>query len=99
MLRWRTGAFGCLVPLLVLTTILFALAAVRPTLAAELAGQRGGALIGYTSAMTLGGVNVLLALFALYLAWEAFRFGWRWADEVAVTCHGRCSGGAPFAAG
>jgi hypothetical protein len=89
LLRWRTGALGCLLPLVVAATLLFAIAAIRPTLAADLADERRGALIGLTSGISVAGVNVPLALLALYLAWETFRFGWRWADQIAMAATDR----------
>jgi hypothetical protein len=84
-LRWRTGALGCLLPVMVLATALFGLAALRPELVAEMADQRRGGWLAWTAAVTVAGVNLPVAAIALYLAWETFRFGWRWADQVAVT--------------
>ena len=75
---------GCLLPLLVSGVVLFGAAALSPDYAAELAAERRGALIGITQSVTLGGVNLPLAALALYLAFETFRFAWRWADEYAV---------------
>lgn len=83
-LRWRTGAIGCLFPLMVAATVLFGGAALRPSLAADLADERRGQLIAWTSELTMAGVNVPLALLACYLGWETFRFAWRWIDEIAV---------------
>ena len=83
--RWRTGLIGCLFPFLAMATLLFAVAAFRPELVAELATERRGGWLEWTSAVTVAGINLPLALLALYLAWETFRFGWRWADEVALT--------------
>lgn len=88
-LRWRTGAIGCLLPLLVLTTTLFAFAATRPSLAAELADERRGHLIAWTSSLSAAGINVPLALLALYLGWETIRLAWRWIDEIAVAATDR----------
>jgi hypothetical protein len=75
---------GCLMPLLLITCLLFGGAALKPSLAADLAESRSGSLVGLTTGMTMGGINIPLALFALYLGWELFRFGWRWADGIAV---------------
>lgn len=83
--RWRTGLIGWIFPLLVTTALLFGVAAFRPEMVAEAAAGRRGAMLAWTSAVTVAGVNLPLALFAFYLAWETFRFGWRWADEVALT--------------
>ena len=87
-LRWRTGMIGCLLPLMLLATILFGLAAFRPALVAELAGQRRGGWLIWTQSVSWAGVNLPVAALALYLAWQTFRFGWRWADRVAVTADG-----------
>jgi hypothetical protein len=84
-LRWRTGALGCLVPVMVAATALFVVAAIRPDLVADMAEHRRGGWLAWTSAVTFGGVNVPVAALALYLGWETFRVCWRWADEVAVT--------------
>ena len=83
-LRWRTRAIGCLLPLLAVATVLFGIAAFSPALFDELAGGRRGQWIEWTSAVTVAGVNLPLALLTLYLLWETFRSAWRWADEVAV---------------
>ena len=83
-LGWRTGAFGCLLPLFAAATAMFAVAALSTEHAAEMADGRGGALIRMSAAMSAGGVNLPLAALALYLAFETFRFAWRWADEDAV---------------
>lgn len=65
--------------------VLFGIAAFRPWLVDELANGRRGAWIEWTSAVTVAGVNLPLAVATLWLAWETFRSAWRWADEVAVT--------------
>ena len=65
--------------------MLFAAAAFRPALVAELVQQRRGALVEWSSAVTVAGINLPILLLALWLAWETVRFGWRWADEVALT--------------
>ena len=83
-LRWRLGPTGCLVPLFVLAAAMFGAAALNADYAAELAEGRRGALIGITRAVSVGGVNLPLAAVTLYLAFESFRFAWRWADEYAV---------------
>ncbi|PTQ12040.1 hypothetical protein CLG96_05535 [Sphingomonas oleivorans] len=83
-LRWRTGLIGFLLPIMGGGVVMFGIAAFKPSLAAELADGRRGAWISATSEMTFGGVNIPLALLALYFGWEFFRFGWRWADEFAV---------------
>lgn len=83
-LKWRSGLLGCLLPVLVFGAGLFGLAAIRPVLASELGDERRGAWIRITEAVSVGGVNLPLAALALYLAFEAFRFAWRWADEDAV---------------
>lgn len=85
ILRWRTGALGCLLPIMLLATMLFGVATVRPALSAELAEARGGALLRLGEEITLGGVNLLVALLTLYMAWTVVLFAWRWADEIAVT--------------
>ena len=83
-LDWATKKIGCLLPAFVAGTGLFGLAALSADYAAELADGRRGALIRMTRAVSLGGVNVPLALVALYFAFETLRFAWRWADEEAV---------------
>ena len=83
-LGWRTGAIGCLLPLFAGATAMFGLAALSADYAAELGDDRRGALIRMSAAVSAGGVNLPLAAFALYLAFETFRFAWRWADEDAV---------------
>lgn len=83
-LRWRNGLTGCLLPFLVGICLLFGFAAVDPSLATSLAEGRRGWWIRVTEGATLGGINVPLALVTLYLAWEALRLGWRWADEIAA---------------
>ena len=83
-LRWRSSAIGCLLPLMAGAIALFGLAALSPTYAGELAEGRRGALIGMTKAVSVGGVNLPLAAVALYMAFETFRYAWRWADEDAA---------------
>ena len=83
-LRWRTCVIGCLLPIMLIACLLFGIAAVKPSLAMELAESRRGGLIGLTTGMTFSGVNIPLVLFAIYLGWEVVRFAWRWADVIAV---------------
>jgi hypothetical protein len=83
-LKWRTGTFGCLLPLMAGGIALFGLAALMPGMADELGDERRGAWIGMTDALSIGGVHLPLAALALYFAFETFRFAWRWADEDAV---------------
>ncbi len=82
--RWRTGALGCVIPILIMATGLFATAAVRPSLAADLATERRGAWIALTQSVTVGGVNIPLALLALFLGYEIYRMARRWIDVDAV---------------
>lgn len=82
-LRWHRGV-GCLLPLIVFASVLFAIAAFSPALVEDLADGRRGDILRWTAAVTVAGVNVPVALAALWLGWETFRFGWRWADEFAV---------------
>jgi hypothetical protein len=84
VVRWRTGAIGCLLPLLVAAAVLFGVAAFSPSLVEDLSHRHGGGFLRLTTGMDWGGVNVPVALLALYLAFETFRFGWRWADQYAV---------------
>lgn len=65
--------------------VLFGIAAFRPSLVDGLVSGRRGVWIEWTSAVTVAGVNLPLAVATLWLAWETFRSAWRWADEVAVT--------------
>ena len=83
-LRWRTGTIGCLLPLLAFGTVLFGVAAFRPALVDRMASGRGGAFVEWTSAVTVSGVNLPLALLTIWLTWETFRLAWQWADQIAV---------------
>ncbi|WAC24395.1 hypothetical protein [Blastomonas sp. SL216] len=83
-LRWRTGLIAWLLPLMIVACVLFGFAAVDPSLAQDMADTRRGGILKLTQDMTLAGVNVPLAVLALYLAWEVFRSAWRWADQVAI---------------
>jgi len=68
----------------VIGAVLFGAAALSADHAAGLAEGRRSALIRATGAVSVAGVNLPLAALALYLAFETFRFAWRWADELAV---------------
>ena len=83
-LRWRTGLIAWLLPLMIGTCVLLGFAAVDASLAQDMANTRRGGILKLTHDMTLAGVNVPLAVLALYLAWEVFRSAWRWADQVAI---------------
>ena len=73
-----------LVVLLILSSALIGLAAINPTLANDMQDSRHLGFIRLTHAVSFAGINVPLALLALYLSWEAFRFAWRLLDNVAV---------------
>jgi hypothetical protein len=72
-------------PLMLLATGMFGVAAFSASYAAELAEGRRGVWIDITTGLAVWGVNVPLLLLASCLGYETFRFGWRWADEYAVT--------------
>ncbi|MHA6318685.1 hypothetical protein ACXYN8_13605 [Altererythrobacter sp. CAU 1778] len=84
-LRWRGGALGfLLVCLLFGASALIGLAAIVPDLATDMQDSRHLGFIRLTHAVSFAGINLPLALLALYLLWEAFRFAWRLLDNVAV---------------
>ena len=65
-------------------SVFLAVAAVRSSVAEQMSHARNGYLIKLTTQFTVGGVNVPLALFSLYMIVEFIRFGARWSDRVAV---------------
>lgn len=85
-LRWRTGGLGCLLPLMPIGALFFALLAVRPALLHRMdqGYQKVDAWLRLAEGMEWRGVNVPVSLFALYLLFETARYGWRWADEEAA---------------
>ena len=83
-LPWRTGALGCIFPIMALACLTFGIAAFDSSVAQGLADTDRGSILKLTEEVTVRGVNVPLLLLTLYLAWETLRFGWRWADEIAV---------------
>ena len=83
-LPWRTGLIGCLLPILIICCVTFGIAAFDHSLAQDIADSSRGSFLKWTEGMTVRGINIPILLLALYLAWETFRFGWRWADEIAV---------------
>lgn len=84
VVRWPTAMLGCMLPIVTFVVVLLGFAAVRPELAAQLAQQRDGALFGVFRGMEWQGVNIPLAGITLYMAWELWRFCWRWADVIAI---------------
>ena len=83
-LPWRTGLLGCIFPIMALACVTFDIAAFDSSVAQGLAETDRGSILKLTEEMTVRGVNAPLLLLALYVGWETFRFGWRWADEIAV---------------
>jgi hypothetical protein len=83
VLRWRTRAIGCLLPLMMAAAVIFAAGALLPSVAASLSESGRGSWMG-AAGLTIGSVNLPMALFALAMSAEVIRQGWRWADEVAA---------------
>ena len=83
-LCWSTGAIVYTLLLLGGFSLIFGIAAVNPELAEDLGSAPAADLIALTAKGSVFGVNIPLLLLATYMAWETFRFGWRWADEVAI---------------
>jgi len=86
-LRWHLGVMGCLFVPLLAAMILFAIAAVKPSLAVDLAsGGRRGHLLALGQS---GQFNWIAGGVALLLGGAIFKTGWRWADMVAIRADDR----------
>ena len=73
---------GCVLPLVVGTTLLFGFAAFHSD---RFDGHgRFDRLVAATSALSVGRVNVPILLLTLYFVWTFFVMGTRWADGVAA---------------
>ena len=62
--------------------LFFGAAAVRPSLLES--NGRHGWIVDAVRPMTWNGINLAALLLSIWLLWELARFGWRWADQVAV---------------
>jgi hypothetical protein len=82
VLRFATDKIGCLLPILALSAILFAYAAL--TGGDPASHSRLDRFLVATRSLSLGRVNIPVLLIALYMAWGFFRMGMRWADVVAI---------------
>jgi|DeeseametaMP0747_FD_contig_61_1156102_length_1998_multi_2_in_0_out_0_4 hypothetical protein len=82
--RWRTRAIGRALPFMVFACILLGFAAFDASIIDELVNVRRGHVFALTQGATVAGINIPIFLLALYLAWEVFRFAWRWVDQVAI---------------
>jgi hypothetical protein len=73
---------GCFLPIVAFTAVLFGFAATH--------GDRFNGhsrldhLVAETAVFSVGRVNVVLLLLALYVVWSFFTMGARWAEEVAI---------------
>jgi hypothetical protein len=73
---------GCFLPVIALTALFVGFAAARGD---RFTGHsRFDRLVAETAMFSVGRVNVVLLLFALYVVWGFFTMGARWADEVAI---------------
>jgi hypothetical protein len=70
--------------------VLFGFAAFDADVLQDMAESRGRGvgLIQAIQPMVVGGVNVPMLLVALWMGFEVFRFGWRWADQIALAATG-----------
>ena len=83
-LPWRTRLIGCAMAIMLMSCVTSGIAAFDNSVAEDIANSSRGSILKWTEGMTVRGINIPLLLLAFYLAWETFRFGWRWADEIAV---------------
>lgn len=80
-LRFSSGKMGCGFLLAGLCALAFGWWAVRPD---SLADTRLSHVVELGRSLEVAGVNLPVLAIALYLLWQAWDLGMRWADAVAV---------------
>ncbi len=71
--RYRTGCLPFLVTIAFGTSVLFAIATVRPSLVLDILEQRRAGWLAHTDELAILGVNIPVALIAIYMFYELGR--------------------------
>ena len=86
MLEWRTGAAGCLLPIVIGAALLFLYWARNPAgVTPEDMHGRGGGIIRIAALADANGIGWGFLALGLVAAWLAVQLLWRFVERVAVT--------------